>query len=71
MTGLDYLISQGHADTRMPGHAPFAAAKRQAVYATLKALRDGTSPKDPKWPARHPKMTSRAIASADVRGECK
>jgi carboxyvinyl-carboxyphosphonate phosphorylmutase len=44
MTDLDYLANQ-RVRIALQGHAPFAAAT-QAVYATLKALRDGTSPKD-------------------------
>jgi oxaloacetate decarboxylase len=44
MTDLDYLANR-RVRIALQGHAPFAAAT-QAVYATLKALRDGTSPKD-------------------------
>ena len=44
MTDLDYLANQ-RVRIALQGHAPFSAAT-QAVYATLKALRDGTSPKD-------------------------
>src|SRR3981189_1784422 len=43
MTGLEYLISQ-RVRIALQGHAPFAAAT-QAVYETLKALREGTPPK--------------------------
>ena len=39
---LDYLASRG-VRVCLQGHQPFAAAV-QAVYATLKALREGTSP---------------------------
>jgi len=39
------LISQ--RPIALQGHTPFAAC-RPAVYDTLKALRDGTSPKDLK-----------------------
>jgi len=47
------------------GHAPIAVAT-QAVYDTLKALRDGTSPKDLKGlpPAE---LTNRVMRSADVK----
>ncbi len=44
MTDLDYLANQ-RVRIALQGHAPFAAATL-AVYETLKALRDGTSPKD-------------------------
>ncbi len=44
MTALDYLASQ-RVRIALQGHAPFAAAT-QAVYETLKALREGTSPKN-------------------------
>ena len=37
----------------LQGHAPFAAAT-QAVYETLKALREGTSPKNLKGLAHRP-----------------
>jgi carboxyvinyl-carboxyphosphonate phosphorylmutase len=40
---LDYLASQ-RVRIALQGHAPIAAATR-AVYETLKALREGTSPK--------------------------
>jgi carboxyvinyl-carboxyphosphonate phosphorylmutase len=43
MTVLDYLQSQ-RVRVALQGHAPFAAAT-QAVYETLKALREGASPK--------------------------
>jgi carboxyvinyl-carboxyphosphonate phosphorylmutase len=46
MTDLDYLANQ-RVRIALQGHAPFAAATL-AVYATLKALRDGASPKDLK-----------------------
>jgi carboxyvinyl-carboxyphosphonate phosphorylmutase len=44
MTALDYLSGQ-RVRVALQGHAPFAAAT-QAVYETLKALREGTSPKN-------------------------
>jgi carboxyvinyl-carboxyphosphonate phosphorylmutase len=49
----------------LQGHAPFAAAT-QAVYATLKALRDGTSAKDLKGLASS-ELTSRAMREADAK----
>ncbi len=42
MTALDYLASQ-RVRIALQGHAPFAAAT-QAVYETLKALREGPRP---------------------------
>src|SRR6185295_17618570 len=56
MTGLDYLASQ-RVRIALQGHAPFAAAT-QAVYETLKFLREGGSPKN---------LTGRAMREADVR----
>ena len=53
MTGLDYLASL-RVRIALQGHAPFAAAT-QAVYETLKALREGTPVRDLK-----------NIASADL-----
>ena len=44
MSALDYLAGQ-RVRIALQGHAPFAAAT-QAVYETLKALREGTSPED-------------------------
>jgi len=55
MSDLDYLKSQ-RVRIALQGHAPFAAAT-QAVYETLKALREGTSPKALK-----------GIASAELTG---
>jgi oxaloacetate decarboxylase len=46
MTALDYLSGQ-RVRIALQGHAPFAAAT-QAVYETLKALREGASPKQLK-----------------------
>ncbi len=64
MTGLDYLASQ-RVRIALQGHAPFAAAT-QAVYETLKALREGTSPKNLKGLASS-ELTGRAMREADVR----
>ena len=49
----------------LQGHTPFAAAT-QAVYDTLKALRDGTSPKDLKG-LPSSQLTSRVMRDADVK----
>jgi carboxyvinyl-carboxyphosphonate phosphorylmutase len=57
MTALDYLAAQ-RVRIALQGHAPFAAAT-QAVYETLKALREGTSPKHLKGLASC-ELTSRA-----------
>ena len=46
MTALDYLASQ-RVRIALQGHAPFAAAT-QAVYETLKALREGTLAEEPE-----------------------
>ena len=64
MTALDYL---GGLRVRiaLQGHAPFAAAT-QAVYATLKAQRDGTSPKDLNG-LPSSELTGRAMREADVK----
>jgi oxaloacetate decarboxylase len=55
MTAPDYLATQ-RVRIALQGHAPFAAAT-QAVYETLKALREGTSPKNLK-----------GLASSDLTG---
>src|SRR5438132_6107272 len=55
MTALDYLAGQ-RVRIALQGHAPFAAAT-QAVYETLKALREGASPKNLK-----------GLASAELTG---
>lgn len=64
MTGLDYLASL-RVRIALQGHAPFAAAT-QAVYETLKALRDGASPKSLKGlpPAE---LTARAMREAETK----
>jgi carboxyvinyl-carboxyphosphonate phosphorylmutase len=64
MTGLDYLASR-RVRIALQGHAPFAAAT-QAVYETLKALREGTSPKDLNGLASS-ELTGRAMRDADVK----
>jgi oxaloacetate decarboxylase len=55
MSDLDYLKGK-RVRIALQGHAPFAAAT-QAVYETLKALREGASPKSLK-----------GIASAELTG---
>jgi len=57
MADPNYLAGQ-RVKIALQGHAPFAAAT-QAVYATLKALREGTSPKHLKGLASS-ELTSRA-----------
>ena len=64
MTGLDYLAGQ-RVRIALQGHAPFAAATH-AVYETLKALREGTSPKNLKSLASA-ELTGRAMRDADVK----
>ncbi|MBN8992901.1 MAG: isocitrate lyase/PEP mutase family protein [Rhizobiales bacterium] len=64
MTAPDYLVTQ-RVRIALQGHAPFAAAT-QAVYDTLKALRDGTSPKNLKGLASA-ELTGRAMREADVK----
>jgi carboxyvinyl-carboxyphosphonate phosphorylmutase len=64
MTALDYLASQ-RVRIALQGHAPFAAAT-QAVYETLKALREGTSPKNLKGLASS-ELTSRAMRETDMK----
>ncbi|UGY03689.1 isocitrate lyase/PEP mutase family protein [Bradyrhizobium quebecense] len=64
MTALDYLASQ-RVRIALQGHAPFAAAT-QAVYETLKALREGTSPKNLKGIASS-ELTGRVMREAETR----
>ncbi|MDP1581917.1 MAG: isocitrate lyase/PEP mutase family protein [Bradyrhizobium sp.] len=59
-----FLISQ-RVRIALQGHAPFAAAT-QAVYETLKALREGQSPKALKGLAS-PELTGRVTREADVK----
>ncbi len=61
---LDYLASQ-RVRIALQGHAPFAAAT-QAVYATLKALREGEMPKGLKGLASS-ELTGRATREAVVK----
>jgi carboxyvinyl-carboxyphosphonate phosphorylmutase len=64
MTALDYLAPK-RVRIALQGHAPFAAAT-QAVYETLKALREGTSPKHLKGLASS-ELTSRATREKDMK----
>src|SRR5712671_6544914 len=64
MTALDYLAGQ-RVRIALQGHAPFAAAT-QAVHETLKALREGISPKNLKGLASS-ELTGRAMRDADVK----
>ena len=61
---LDYLASQ-RVRIALQGHAPFAAAT-QAVYETLKALREGTSPKQLKGLASS-ELTGRLTRDAAMK----
>jgi carboxyvinyl-carboxyphosphonate phosphorylmutase len=64
MIDLDYLANR-RVRIALQGHAPFAAAT-QAVYETLKALRDGQSSKNLKGLASS-ELTSRVTRDADVK----
>jgi carboxyvinyl-carboxyphosphonate phosphorylmutase len=61
---LDYLANR-RVRIALQGHAPFAAAT-QAIYETLKALRDGQSPKNLKGLAPS-ELTGRVTREADVK----
>ncbi|MVT63952.1 oxaloacetate decarboxylase [Bradyrhizobium pachyrhizi] len=64
MTALDYLAGR-RVRIALQGHAPFAAAT-QAVYETLKALREGTSPKNLKGIASA-ELTGRVMREAETK----
>jgi carboxyvinyl-carboxyphosphonate phosphorylmutase len=64
MIDRDYLRDR-RVRIALQGHAPFSAAT-QAVYATLKALRDGQSLKDLKGLAPA-ELTGRVTRDADVK----
>ena len=64
MTALDYLASR-RVRIALQGHAPFAAATL-AVYETLKALREGTSPKNLKGIASS-ELTGRVMREAETK----
>jgi oxaloacetate decarboxylase len=61
---LGYLASR-RVRIALQGHAPFAAAT-QAIYETLKALRDGQPPKNLKGLASS-ELTGRVTREADVK----
>jgi carboxyvinyl-carboxyphosphonate phosphorylmutase len=64
MSDPDYLMGR-RVRIALQGHAPVAAAT-QAVYETLKALREGLPPKDLKRLASS-ELTSRVTREADVK----
>jgi carboxyvinyl-carboxyphosphonate phosphorylmutase len=64
MSDLGYLASQ-RVRIALQGHAPIAAAT-QAAYETLKALREGQSPKNLKGLASS-ELTGRVMRDADVK----
>jgi oxaloacetate decarboxylase len=64
MIDLDDLANK-RVRIALQGHAPFAAAT-QAVYETLKALRDGHSPKDLQGLASS-ELTGRVTREADMK----
>jgi carboxyvinyl-carboxyphosphonate phosphorylmutase len=64
MSALDYLAGQ-RVRIALQGHAPIAAAT-QSVYDTLKALREGTPPKNLKGLASSD-LTNRVMREADMK----
>jgi oxaloacetate decarboxylase len=64
LNALDYLASR-RVRVALQGHAPIAAAT-QAVYDTLKALREGASPKNLKGLASS-ELTSRVMREPDTK----
>lgn len=64
LNALDYLAGHG-VRIALQGHAPIAAAT-QAVYETLKALRECTSPRALEGLAS-PDLTSRVMREADLK----
>ena len=64
LSALDYLAGQ-RVRIALQGHAPIAAAT-QAVHETLKALREGTSPKNLKGLASSD-LTSRVTREAGMK----
>ncbi|MGC2084728.1 MAG: isocitrate lyase/PEP mutase family protein [Bradyrhizobium sp.] len=64
MSDLDYLAAR-RVRIALQGHAPIAAAT-QAVYETLKALREGTPPKQLKGLASG-ELTARVTREAEVK----
>jgi oxaloacetate decarboxylase len=68
MSGLDYLASR-RVRIALQGHAPIAAAT-QAVHETLKALRDGTPPKQLKG-LPSGELTARITREAEVKARSR
>jgi oxaloacetate decarboxylase len=64
LADLDWMAAHG-VRVALQGHAPFSAAV-QAVYNTLKALRDGTKPGDLQGIAP-PELMQRVTRAADYR----
>jgi carboxyvinyl-carboxyphosphonate phosphorylmutase len=64
MSDPDYLVAK-RVRIALQGHAPIAAAT-QAVYETLKALREGLPPKDLKRLASS-ELTNKVTREADVK----
>jgi len=64
MSELDYLAAR-RVRIALQGHAPIAAAT-QAVYATLKALREGTPPKQLQGVASA-ELMARVTREAEVK----
>jgi carboxyvinyl-carboxyphosphonate phosphorylmutase len=64
MNDLDYLANK-RVRIALQGHTPIAAAT-QAVYETLKALRDGQPPKNLKGLAS-PELTGRVTREAEMK----
>src|SRR5579864_9751492 len=64
LADLDWMAAHG-VRVALQGHAPFSAAV-QAVYNTLKALRDGTKPADLPGIAS-PELMQRVTRGADYR----
>jgi carboxyvinyl-carboxyphosphonate phosphorylmutase len=64
LSALDYLAGQ-RVRIALQGHAPIAAAT-QAVYDTLKALREGTPPKNLKGLASS-ELTSRVTRETEMK----
>src|SRR5215468_1982002 len=62
--GVDWMAAHG-VRVALQGHAPFSAAV-QAVYNTLKALRDGAKPGDLQGIAS-PELMQRVTRAADYR----
>lgn len=68
MADLDYLASR-RVRIALQGHAPISAAT-QAVYETLKALRDGASPKQLKGLAST-ELTARVTREAETKARSR